>query len=360
MTDTLTIEKEVENKEQNKKETRVSFKDVNEAIKIADDRYMSMMLNKEYQNVLDEVSKFSNLSLRNVMLVKLQMPEATMVRSLDSWHFLNRQVNEGEKGIKILIPVFEETLVSKENGDVRTQKTDKIAGYRYGYVFDISQTKGEPILDREVNKKNAQGIYDHLKTRISGELLHNVEIREEVGKTEFGELSLVNNQITINDNLTPTNKVKALVAETSQALPQFVHSRRAVKPGTFYNLEQLEAQATSYIVAQKIGLPYVTIPNPVEKMHSLKEIEDYKGSLFNIRNNVNKIMVCYNEAYRDYEREKEAMERIKAKEEKKEEAKKEVVSKKQASANEQVPWDRHFKRVTRDVVKENDYECEGA
>ena len=54
MTDTLTIEKEKENKEQNEKETRVSFKDVNEAIKIADDRYMSMMLDKT------ELSRFSD------------------------------------------------------------------------------------------------------------------------------------------------------------------------------------------------------------------------------------------------------------------------------------------------------------
>ena len=281
----------------------IPLNNVTECIKYADEKYIELMKQGEYQHILDDICKFSHLSLRNIMLVKTQNPNVEMVKNCESWNYSRRQIKEGEKGLKILLPVFEEKVLTHEDGRVETQRTSNIAGYKYGYVFDISQTKGEPIKERVVTKENASGIYEHLKERINNELLHGFDIEERGQYVDFGMHNMEAANIVINSKLKDEQKIKALISQTCQVLSKFEY-RRAVKPGTFYNLEQLEGAGASYIVAKKIGMPYDSIPDPVKEMRTTKEIQDFKGNIYNMRNNANKVMVCFNEAYRDYEMEK--------------------------------------------------------
>src|SRR5579884_3276235 len=54
---------------------------------------------------LDVQRRFHQYSWGNCLLIAIQRPEATRVAGYHAWQQLNRQVNVGEKGIRILAPV---------------------------------------------------------------------------------------------------------------------------------------------------------------------------------------------------------------------------------------------------------------
>jgi antirestriction protein ArdC len=86
-------------------------------------------------------SHFHPYSLNNVMLIMLQFPEASHVAGYTTWQQLGRQVRRGEKGIAIQAPVKYRAKKSQADEEDVVIRCMKIV-----YVFDISQTEGEPLL----------------------------------------------------------------------------------------------------------------------------------------------------------------------------------------------------------------------
>ena len=81
------------------------------------------------------LSRFHHYSAQNVLLIQFAMPAATRVAGYNAWLKMKRYVKRGEKGIPILAP-----LVAKgEDGSA------EVKGFKVVYVFDISQTEGEPL-----------------------------------------------------------------------------------------------------------------------------------------------------------------------------------------------------------------------
>lgn len=96
---------------------------------------------------LDTCAKFHNYSPQNAMLIMLQRPASTHVAGFNSWiGKFNRRVNKGEKGIAILAPTRFESQRTKvdEDGNETVEKRDAV-GFRTVYVFDVSQTDGDPL-----------------------------------------------------------------------------------------------------------------------------------------------------------------------------------------------------------------------
>lgn len=67
---------------------------------------------QEWEKMLEGASKFHHYSLRNMMLILRQNPEATQCAGYTTWKKLGYQVRKGEKGLKILAP---RTLVEKDS-----------------------------------------------------------------------------------------------------------------------------------------------------------------------------------------------------------------------------------------------------
>ena len=72
-------------------------------------------------------------TVSNTILIMAQRPDATQLKSAESWNELGASVNKGEKGIQILEP---HDFIDDE-GNQRT-------AYNVKYVFDVSQTNAEP------------------------------------------------------------------------------------------------------------------------------------------------------------------------------------------------------------------------
>ncbi len=87
---------------------------------------------------------FHNYSLWNSLLIALQCPHATFVAGYRQWQRAhNRQVQKGEKGIVILAPIVRSFDIEDDTGE--TRKARRTVGFRGAYVFDVSQTDGDPL-----------------------------------------------------------------------------------------------------------------------------------------------------------------------------------------------------------------------
>lgn len=84
------------------------------------------------------MGRFHNYSFNNIMLILSQNPNATQVASFNAWRQMGRFVMAGQKGLAIFVPV--------QVSDKRSPDPDaKITVFKVGYVFDVSQTDGQPL-----------------------------------------------------------------------------------------------------------------------------------------------------------------------------------------------------------------------
>ena len=112
---------------------------------------------------LRTAARFHSYSFGNTVAIWMQRPDATQVAGYRTWQSLGRQVRKGEQGIQILAPVTRRRSDSTDQADGPDPrwKTDpaqgrsetgtqppaarRVVGVRIAYVFDISQTDGDPL-----------------------------------------------------------------------------------------------------------------------------------------------------------------------------------------------------------------------
>src|ERR1700756_4765957 len=92
---------------------------------------------------LAAMARFHRYSLHNILLIASQKPSAMHVAGFHAWHKLGRFVKKGEKGIMILAPVIRKN--AENNTEAQPDESSVAVGFRAAYVFDISQTDGQPL-----------------------------------------------------------------------------------------------------------------------------------------------------------------------------------------------------------------------
>lgn len=95
-------------------------------------------MSEEMMAYLEMCSRFHRYSVQNLWLILMAHPDATHVAGYTRWHAMKRYVLKGEHGIPILAPV----IVKVDEDGVPDRK---LVGFRVVYVFDASQTAGEPL-----------------------------------------------------------------------------------------------------------------------------------------------------------------------------------------------------------------------
>lgn len=117
----------------------------------------------KYQGYLQVMSHFSNYSWRNVLLIYMQMPHATMLADFKRWKEQHgRTVIKGSKTIKINAPIEQKPikkLVKKidpntgivmldDNGKMIMEEiiTETSVQFKEVRLLDISQTEGKPVM----------------------------------------------------------------------------------------------------------------------------------------------------------------------------------------------------------------------
>jgi hypothetical protein len=192
---------------------------------------------------LDTCSKFHQYSLQNLWCIWFACPHATRVAGYRAWNKFNRYVRKGEKGIPILAPM----IYRKDPDDESSEK--ELRGFRVVYVFDVSQTDGEPLPEAPEWRSQERRLL--LENRLvsfaqgKGIAVNREEIKDGAqGKSKGGTIVLAEDAST-----------KVLIHEIAHELLH-KHDRSQGR-----QVREIEAEAVAFVVAQHFGFEAETSSN---------------------------------------------------------------------------------------------------
>lgn len=194
---------------------------------------------KEY---LRAVKLFPGYSLRNLMMIVRQAPQATLVNGFHSWRKLGRSVRKGERGIGIFAPLIG---IEKEQFEPGAKAARTPLGFRLVYVFDVSQTTGEDLPDLAKPVGSPGGFTKLLEAVF---LEHSIQVFEQdlpagtTGRSYGGRISVA-------PNLSPAERFQVLIHELAHEL---MHRNRDSMPS--HSVRELEAESVAYAVSSACGI----------------------------------------------------------------------------------------------------------
>lgn len=216
---------------------------------------------EKYKEYIAVMSKFPRYSINNCILIASQYPEASLVCGYRKWQKeFNRVVNKGEKGIMILAPskgkveveeeVFDENhkAVLDENGKQKTEiVTKEYQTFIPVYVFDVSQTQGDPLPSLATELSEQVESFEDIK-RVLEEISPVPVYYEDIQGEAKGYFSFVEQKIVIKESLQQLQTIKTMIHEIAHATlghgskeDKFDRSSREVQAlySYFYNVDFL-------------------------------------------------------------------------------------------------------------------------
>lgn len=207
-----------------------------------------------YQKYLQLISKFPARSARNMVLLHMQNPDATYVKGYVDWQKLNRQVRAGEKGLKQFAPMkyakeVDVDCLNDSGEKIGTEKKKiETIKYRVVYVYDVSQTDGEPLPEithrLECTVENFSDVMQALQ-KISP---YPIAFEEMHGLIN-GYCDYANQKIAIKTGVSEAQTVKTAIHEIVHAMLHSTPNNDSQK-----NVREIEAESVAYIVSNYYGL----------------------------------------------------------------------------------------------------------
>lgn len=200
-----------------------------------------------YTRFLKCCKNFHNYSFNNWILIFLQKEDATMVAGFKKWQSMGRKVKAHEKGIQILYPLKITKEVKKQDNTIEQEETKTVEylTYRPTYVFDISQTEGEPIPIEEkvLNSNNMIQFFEFLKSYSPYPILD-----KEIYGGAKGYWNKKDKHIVLRKELSIDDKVSVLLHELTHALYDDFNYKED------RNLSETFVESVAFIVTDYFGL----------------------------------------------------------------------------------------------------------
>jgi len=193
---------------------------------------------------LTAMARFRRYSWGNIMLIASQKPHATHVAGFHAWHKLGRFVKKGEKGILILAPIIRK----KAEGVGATEQDESSAavGFRAAYVFDISQTDGQPLPEIGSVNGDPRGYRERLAKLVTEQritLEYSSDIAPARGTSSGGTITLLPGE-------SPAEEFATLAHEVAHEMMHCDERRSS----TTKRIRETEAEAVAFVVCSAIGL----------------------------------------------------------------------------------------------------------
>lgn len=279
----------------------------------------------DLKKFLDNMVNFNNYSLNNQYLIWLQKPDSKYVTSFNAFSKMGYYINKGEKGIKILFPVFlkfikvdtndsqfkikpiylltEEELKKlkdKEDNSVTFYK-EKATYFKVGNVFDVSQTtmpfeEIDSSLNPILEDSRADGITDIFIKAIYKD---GIKVKyEDIDSGAKGYCDFDNKTIVVKKNLSDLMRLKVMIHEYAHSLAH-THLKDNNKEYQEHREQyESEAEAIAYVVSKYLGLDTknysITYLYSWSKNKDFKELDD---SFETINRFSKKIIKNYEEIY---------------------------------------------------------------
>jgi antirestriction protein ArdC len=201
-------------------------------------------VSEEMQRYLDMCSRFHQYSPCNVWLILMSQPNASYVAGFKKWQSMERYVRKGEHGIPILAPI-----ITTATNDIGIEE-QHLVGFKVVYVFDVSQTDGEPLPEPpnwKSPEKNAELQNSLIRFANSKGIVVQIKpIGRDVQGVSLGGKIVVD----------PGAGFKTYAHEVAHELLH--HIENAPMDRT---TRELEAESVAYVVATHFGLDSLSSPN---------------------------------------------------------------------------------------------------
>ncbi len=206
-------------------------------------------------------SRFHNYSFQNRILIWLSRPDATFVAGFKTWHSIGRYVKKGEKGMPIFAPMRKKVrkgeewdpglAFDSENPGNAEKIQDEQLRFKVVYVWDVSQTDGDPLPECP-DVLSVEGEIGNLLVAlerfvagrgINLDYIDTLPIAAATGVSTGGTVKIV---AAMKDE----EKFHVLAHELAHELLHGPRERLNVSR----KIRELEAEATAYVVSRHFGL----------------------------------------------------------------------------------------------------------
>ena len=274
----------------------------------------------KYEEYLKAMSRFPRYSINNCILIACQKPEASLVCGFRKWQSdFNRTVNKGEHGIMILAPIkgkqevdeelFDESgkAVLDENGEQKTEKVVReYQAFRPVYVFDVSQTSGDPIpsIARELDEE--VGGFERLRDVLAKVSPVPVSF-ETIRGGANGYYSPKEQRIVIDENLPQLQMIKTMVHEIAHAT--LGHGSKEDKYDR--QTKEVQAESVAYWVTQLMGLDSSEYSfGYISGWSKDREVSELKESLEVIKQTADSVYQKIEDKLKDLKEKEEALPKV--------------------------------------------------
>ena len=218
---------------------------------------------EKYKDYISTMAKFPHYSINNCILIVSQCPEASHVCGYKKWQTdFNRVVNRNEHGIMIIAPMtykadVEEAVFDSENHPVLDSNgkqvtetvTREFQGFRPAYVFDVSQTSGDPL--PTLATMLSGGVEDFEKMKDILVAISPVPISfEEITGGANGYFSPATQSIVVKEGMSELQTIKTMIHEIAHAT--LGHGGKDDKWDR--ETKEVQAESVAYWVTQMVGL----------------------------------------------------------------------------------------------------------
>lgn len=263
---------------------------------------------EKYMSWLRTMSRFHDYSLNNTLLIAFQKPDATLVAGYTAWQKqFGRQVQKGEKAIKILAPAPYKEKVEIEKLDpvtkmpiysddgkpiIEVQEVTRPA-FKVVSVFDVSQTEGREIPSLGVDElsgdvREYEMFFEALKRNCPVPMEF-----ENIEGSAKGYYHQMEQRIAIREGMSQVQTIKT-------AIHEMAHQRlHAVDPldekseiiNQSRSSKEVEAESVAYTVCQHYGIETSDYSFAyVAGWSHGKETPELKASLNTIRKTANEMI----------------------------------------------------------------------
>ncbi len=234
---------------------------ISELTKILEERVKDFRSSDKWIEYLDFQSRMPHYSFNNCLLIAMQTKgTATMCQSFSGWKAMDRTVNKGEKGIKIICPTpykkyaYEPKLdengnvIKSADGTVQKEKVCHVQqGFKVGYTFDVGQTSGAelPEICTRLNG-SVEGAEDLLK------ILQDISpvplTFEHVEGEANGYYSPVGQKIVVDKDMSANHKIHTCLHEITHATLDLNGTDKGASRG----LKETEAESVAFVVMKHL------------------------------------------------------------------------------------------------------------
>lgn len=258
-----------------------------------------------YMKYLKVMSKLHNYSFNNSLLIAMQRPDATMVAGYTSWKVnFHRNVNKGEKGIKILAPapykinkdiekidpLTQKPILGKDGKPIKERVQVIVPAYKVTTVFDVSQTSGEKIPEITTELKGDVKEYDQFYEAIKRTSPVPIEFRQ-IHDGANGYYHLQDKIIAIREGMSQMQNIKTAIHELSHAMLHDKDNGIEKENLPDSRTKEVEAESIAYTVCQHYGIDTSEYSfGYIAGWSSGKELDELKNSMNTIRSTASEII----------------------------------------------------------------------